>query len=302
MSGRAPRLPTWRYGKRLLWRGYDEWGIVEVVEGFLGRGLHFGTSALQGRINREKPWLPVAEYAATMAAAAAFPAPQKRRSDHKAELPKQPQVCILGLGTGALAWTYHYLMPHAQITAIELRPAVVEVARSLFNLDKLSDLKLMVGDALACIKKLPTNSQTIIAIDLFTSIGMADCLLDRVFWREVGRVIHPTGVVCINTWASRPELFLQVHDCVEERICPAGNLYAIDHRHFSNLILFATPRLVDIEDICRRGQFIDDRLALPQFRSKNRRRRWLRESEYAGLSGESISDRLGRLASPLIDV
>ena len=115
-------------------------------------------------------------------------------------------------------------------------------------------------------------------------------------------MIHPTGVVCINTWASRPELCLQIHDCVEETICPVGNLYAIDHRNFSNLILFATPDLVNIQDVCRRGQLIDERLSPPQFSSKSRQRRWLRESEDAGLSGESISDRLGRLASPLISI
>ena len=300
MGGRTPRLPTWRYGKRLLWRGYDQWGVVEVVEGFLGRGLHFGTHALQGRINRKQPWLPVAEYAATMTAAAAFPAPQKRKVKHD-DLPSQPQICFLGLGTGSLLWTYHYLMPHAKLKVIELRPAVIEVAQKLFRLDEIESVELLVGDAAERIRELPSKSQTIMLIDLFTSTGIADCLLDRSFWREVARVIHPTGVVCVNTWASRPELFTQVKECIHQAICPAGELYAIDHPTFSNIILFATPRLVDLDGVLKRSELIDDRLSPPQFRSSSKRRRWLREAEDAGLTGESISQRVQRISAPWLN-
>ena len=103
------------------------------------------------------------------------------------EIPAVPQICLLGLGTGALAWTYHHLMPHAQLSAIELRPAVIEVAQSTFGLSPLSTskLKLITGDALEQISTLPASSQTIIAVDLFTSENMADCLLNPQLWKEV---------------------------------------------------------------------------------------------------------------------
>ena len=115
-------LPRWRYGKRLLWSGHDSWGKVEVVKNVLGATLHFGNSAVQGRLNLEIPWRIVTEYGMTMSAAAAFPEPVRRRTHQTSSqippqalslMPTQPKVCLLGLGTGALAWTYHHLLPHA---------------------------------------------------------------------------------------------------------------------------------------------------------------------------------------------
>ena len=103
MAGSAPRFPTWRYGKRLLWRAHDQWGVVEAVDGHLGRELHFGNASLQGRINLEYPWLPVAEYVVSMSLAAAFPSPTKRVGQHFSHksvsdsVPAVPQVCLLGL-------------------------------------------------------------------------------------------------------------------------------------------------------------------------------------------------------------
>lgn len=303
MAGRAPRFPTWRYGRRLLWRAHDQWGVVEATDGYLGRELHFGNAALQGRINRDYPWLPIAEYAVSMSLAAAFPAPAKR-SDHSPmspslglPLPTVPQVCILGLGTGALTWTYHHLMPHAQLTAIELRPAVIEVAQSIFGLNKLnpSKLKLIQGDALKQIAMLPTASQTLIAVDLFTSENMADCLLDPQFWRELARVLHPVGVVCVNTWGSRAESCLSIQYLMQKYICPGGDLYLLDHLNFTNEILFASPRSVNLQELIKRSVTIESKLTKPACSSKRQQRRWQKEAKRAGLSGEKISQRAQRL-------
>lgn len=297
MAGRAPRFPTWRYGKRLLWRGYDEWGVVEVVEGHLGRGMHFGSASLQGRINRDLPWLPVAEYAISMSLAAAFPAPISR-TQNKSVLPisSVPQICLLGLGTGSLTWTYHHLMPKAQLTVIELRPAVIEVAQTLFGLEQLSSqLKLIQGDALEKLSLVPTASQTLVAIDLFTANNMADCLLEPKFWRELARILHPLGVLCINTWGSRPEACAKIQAFIQQYICPAGDLYLLDHLSFTNEILFACPHPVDLAGVLKRSSVVESKLHRPKHTSPRQKKRWDKEAEAAGLSFESIGQRAQRL-------
>ena len=302
MAGSAPRFPSWRYGKRLLWRAHDQWGVVEAVDGYLGRELHFGSASLQGRINLEYPWLPVAEYAVSMSLAAAFPPPTERAKHHShtsfnPPVPAVPQVCLLGLGTGALTWTYHHLMPHAQLTAIELRPAVIAVAQSTFGLNNLnpSSLKLMQGDALEQITLLPTASQTLIAVDLFNAENMADCLLHPQLWKELSRVIHPVGVLCINTWGSRAESCLKIQNLVQKYVCPGGDLYLLDHLNFTNEILFASPRPVDLPSVVQRSKMIESKLDRPAHNSKRKQKRWLKESQQAGLTNEKVHARAQRL-------
>ena len=298
MIGRSPLFPTRRYGRRLKWRGQDEWGVVELVEGELGLELHFGSSALQGRINLAQPWRPIAEYAVSMAALAALPDPQSRRDE---SLPNRPAICLLGLGTGSLAWTYHRLIPHGELTAIELRPAVIEVAIKRLGLSQLKGLKLYQGDAADQLAQLNDRSQTLIAIDLFTSEGMAPCLDSSRFWREVSRVLHPCGAVAINTWSGDQRAFDTLSSKVRSLLCPTGDMLIIDHEGFGNCIVLASPRALNREGTLLRADRIDRALsdATPQIRPRckgwrGQRRGWAEAAKDAGLSGESVKGRLSR--------
>ncbi len=291
-TGRTLRFPAWRYGQRLLWHGRDQWGSVEVVKGPLGRGLHFGSSALQGRINLDYPWYPVAEYAFSMSALAALPSPQKRVHDQS--LPEVPMVCLLGLGTGSLAWTYHHLIPRAQLTAIELRPSVIEAATAMCGLGDLSSLQIMNGDALERLSELSSRSQTLIAIDLFNAEGMAPCLMAPKFWREVSRVLHPCGAICVNAWSGDQERYHSMLSLITEHFSSAGDLLIIDHEGFGNLVLLVSPRSLNRSGCLERAQKIDERLTAPRLKTKGQRRRWERAAASAGLSGESVHDRLKR--------
>lgn len=299
-TGRAPRFPTWRYGQRLVWRGRDDWGVVEVVKNKLGYSLHFGSAALQGRIHHTYPWLPVAEYVHSMAAAAAFPAPQQREKSPKDlfPIPTVPQVCLLGMGTGSLAWTYQHLLPHAKLTAIELRPAVIELATQLLSLSDLKQLTILQGDALLKLQELPDHSQTLVAVDLFMADGMAKCLLQQEFWEQVKRVLHPIGVVCVNSWSSKVELFKTIIHFLEQ-LYPQNPLMSVDHITFGNVILFATPRSVDRIGLLKRAQLIDEKLSLSRLDSKKAKRLWTKEAPELGLTGESVYERLSRAQEPV---
>ena len=299
MARRSPLLPTWLYGKRLRWRGRDEWGTLEVVDGVLGLELHFGSKALQGRINLDQPWRPLAEYTVSMAALAALPEPQRRQRDET--LPDQPTICLLGLGTGSLAWTYHRLIPHAHLTAIELRPAVIEVGVELFGLSKLEALKMIRGDALDEVTRLAERSQTLISIDLFTDEGMAPCLKSSVFWQQVARILHPCGSIAVNVWSGDQEAFKEILTLIKTYICPEGDILMIDHELFGNYIILASPRSLKQESSLARARKIDDRLnsSPPPLASRlcwrvNSTQKWARASYEAGLSGESIQSRLKR--------
>ena len=286
--GKAPRWPRWRYGRRLIWEGRDDWGIVEVVASPLGAALHFGNIGLQGRLCLDEPWRPIAEYAITMAGVAAFPAPQPRAS--QPDLPRQPQVCLLGLGTGSLAWSYHRLLPHAELTAFELRPAVIDAAYACFRLSEISPLKVVEGDASDLISTLPERSQTIIAIDLFNESGMVDLLQRGTFWRQVSRALHPSGVLCLNAWSGQADLFNRIIDHIERWVSPGGIQVGVSHEGFGNVVIFATPRPYHLDDVLKRAHQVDQ--ILSQGRKWSRKQ--LQELIRVGINSENIAQRLSR--------
>ena len=287
MSIVRPKWPRWRYGKRLLWRSEDRWGPVEVVNGPLGRALHFGGEALQGRCHFDLPWLPVAEYLKTMVGAAAFPPPQSRQSDHS--LPNHPSICLLGLGTGSLAWSYRHLMPHAKLVAVELRQAVIDAGRACFRIDEL-ELEVIHDDAANALQLLPIKSQTLIAIDLFMASGMVPILNRNDFWHAISKSIHPSGVVCVNTWSGDPQKFQELCELVKKWVCPGGDLLMVDHIGFGNVTLFAVPRPCELAQVIARAEHIDR--AFAQAPPWNRKQQ--READRVGLTKETLVERLTR--------
>jgi spermidine synthase len=201
---------------------------------------------------------------------------------------------LLGLGTGSLAWTYHYLLPHAELTALELRPAVIEAARERLRLNELTQLKVIEGDALTSISMLPERSQTLMAIDLFTDQGMAEVLHKAELWRQVSRVLHPSGALCLNAWSGQIELLRSLVNDIERWVCPGGLQVGVSHPGFGNVTVFVTPRPYQWSDILQRAQKVDVMLA--------QRRVWTRgqtrEMRRVGLTQEGVVERLSR-AEPM---
>ena len=85
------------------------------------RFLHFGTEWIQGGMRLRKPdWLEL-EYSQQMMAWMLF-------------IDNPQTIAQLGLGTGALSKFCYRQFPDAKITSIELNPAVIAIASSMFKL------------------------------------------------------------------------------------------------------------------------------------------------------------------------
>jgi spermidine synthase len=85
------------------------------------RFLHFGTEWVQGAMRISKPLHIELEYAQQMMAWLLF-------------LETPERIVQLGLGTGALTKFSHRFLPHAKVEAVELNPAVIVAARTMFAL------------------------------------------------------------------------------------------------------------------------------------------------------------------------
>lgn len=97
------------------------------------RYLHFGTEWVQGAMRLSKPYHIELEYAQQMMAWLLF-------------LETPTRVVQLGLGTGALTKFAHRFLPRAHVEAVELNPAVIVAARSMFELPP-DDARLTVHEA-----------------------------------------------------------------------------------------------------------------------------------------------------------
>ena len=86
-------------------------------------------------------------------------------------LPKSftPQkVLLLGLAGGCNARLINRYYPQAQITAVEIDPAMVDIGQKYFALDKIKNLHLVVADALDYVMNLPNSEHfDLVLVDCF---------------------------------------------------------------------------------------------------------------------------------------
>jgi len=117
-------------------------------------------------------------------------------------LPRQSRkrVLILGLGGGSAARIVRELAPRAEITGVELDPAVIRAARRWFDLDRLG-VRVVAGDALAYLTR-SRKEFDIIFEDVFVGSGRS---VHKPDWlpepghRLAARRLRSGGILVSNT-------------------------------------------------------------------------------------------------------
>lgn len=121
-------------------------------------------------------------------------------------------VLVLGLGAGsALAILREELGMRCPITAVELDPVVVRLARSHFQLDRFADLTVIEGDATIQVHALRERFDLVL-VDLFEDLDLARGVDSRSFIHGLRDRCSDAGKVCFNTVA---------YDDLSERRCQA---------------------------------------------------------------------------------
>jgi len=118
-------------------------------------------------------------------------------------LPEAPpqSVLLLGLGGGSVpAILRNELGVAAPITAMELDPAMVELARRHFALDGIPDMKVISGDATIQVHALKERFDLVL-VDLFDDLDLARGVDSRGFLHGLRDRCADGGVLCFNTVA-----------------------------------------------------------------------------------------------------
>lgn len=129
-------------------------------------------------------------------------------------LPEAPptSVLLLGLGGGSVpAILRNELGITAPITAVELDPAMLALARRHFGLDKIADLTIIPGDATIQVHAMKERFDLVL-VDLFDDLDLARGVDSRSFVHGLRDRCADGGLVCFNTVA---------YDDASDRRCQA---------------------------------------------------------------------------------
>lgn len=118
---------------------------------------------------------------------------------------EQPRDTIMiGLGGGVCARFIHRYFPELRLTAIEIDPEMVEIARNYFALPEEDErFRIVVDDGVEFIHKHETQCDLILSDSCDENNGIVDALHDEAFYKACHRILRPSGVMTVNIF--RPD-------------------------------------------------------------------------------------------------
>ncbi|KDB09251.1 hypothetical protein LIG30_1732 [Burkholderia sp. lig30] len=216
------------------------------------RYLHFGTEWVQGAMRLSKPLHIELEYAQQMMAWLLF-------------LETPERIVQLGLGTGALTKFSHRFLPRARVEAVELNPAVIVAARTMFELQP-DDARLTVHEADAWdFVNDPANRGTTGAmqIDLYDATARGPVLDSVAFYRAVRGCLADAGIATINLFGDHPSF---VRNMKHLNAAFDNRVIALPEVHDGNRIALAfsgPPLEVTFAQLDARAKLLEEQLHLP---------------------------------------
>lgn len=155
--------------------------------------LHFGNEWVQGAMRIRKPdWIEL-EYGQQMMAWMLF----NREPQH---------IVQLGLGTGALTKFCYRQFPQAQVTAVELNPAVITVCRSMFRLPH-EDERLSIHEMDAMdyvVDNANLGKIDALQADLYDATVRGPVLDTPEFYEACAACLTPDGIMTVNLFGDHP--------------------------------------------------------------------------------------------------
>jgi spermidine synthase len=168
----------------VIYRTRDEYGDIIVYEVDRRRILTFGSIFEQSCIELDDPAQLVHQYTQAML----LPL-----------LEIEPgHVTLLGLGGGGLVHGLFHALPDAEIDVVELRQAVIDVARSQFLLPRSERVRVHCADAGAYVGNAMVASTDLLLCDLFEADEACAMQLDPAFYRRCKLLLKPDGWLAIN--------------------------------------------------------------------------------------------------------
>ena len=144
----------------------------------------------QSCLDQRRPERMVLAYTRMMMAALLFdPAPQR--------------ILVVGLGGGTLPMALTAIYPEAQLDAVEIDPAVVDVAKRHFGFADSERLRVHVEDARVFTRRAVAGGRTydLIMLDAFGADYIPEHLMTREYLADTRALLTDNGALAANTFA-----------------------------------------------------------------------------------------------------
>jgi spermidine synthase len=217
------------------------------------RYLHFGSELIQGAMRIRDPDEIYLEYNQQMMAWLLF-----------METKPGMQVAQLGLGTGALTKFVHRYCPAVKTTVVELNPAVIVSARSMFfTPDDDRRLETLQVDAKAFVQnRKQVERYDAVQVDLYDAICDGPAASSLEFYRGCFDILKSPGVMTVNLFSRHKSFDINLRN-----ICEAfdDRVLLFPESHDCNVvaIAFKGPKLeAQWRDVSKRAKVILDKTGL----------------------------------------
>ncbi len=175
-------LQSWRIRKPA-----EDNESVYISEKFGVRTLHIGSDTVQSAMRIARPNDLEVSYTRSMMAFLLF-APDPR------------EVVMIGLGGGSLAKFIYHRLPRAHITAVEVNPRVVDIARQYFFVpDNDARLDVIVTDGADYVQRERLDADVIV-IDGYDAESQVEALSTPAFYCDCARALGDAGMLVVNLW------------------------------------------------------------------------------------------------------
>jgi len=218
------------------------------------RYLHFGTELIQGAMRIRDPNEIYLEYNQQMMAWLLF-----------LETKPGMRVAQLGLGTGALSKFTHLHCPAVKSTVVELNPAVIVSARSMFFMpDDDRRLETLQTDAKKFVKSSKfKNTFDAVQVDLYDAICDGPSASSLEFYKGCYNILKEPGVLTVNLFSRHKSFNINL-----KNICEAfhNRILLFPESHDCNVvaIAFKGPKLeAEWKEVTARAKLIKEKTDLP---------------------------------------
>jgi len=218
------------------------------------RYLHFGTESIQGAMRLRDPDEIYLEYNQQMMVWLLF-----------LETKPGMRVAQLGLGTGALTKFQHRYCPAVKTTVVELNPAVIVSARSMFfTPDDDRKLETLQTDAKLFVQNKKYQEYfDAVQVDLYDAICDGPAASSLEFYKGCFDILKGPGVLTVNLFSRHKSFKLNL-----QNICEAfdNRVLLFPESHDCNVvaIAFKGPRLeAQWKDVSKRAKLIYEQTGLP---------------------------------------
>lgn len=119
--------------------------------------------------------------------------------------PPPQRVLLIGVGGGSIPRALARARPEVELDAVDIDPAVIQVAQRYFGLALRPQLHLHVADGREFVAAARSRGEhyDAVLLDAFDAHGIPPALFTEEFLRDIRSVLRPDGVFLANTLAGR---------------------------------------------------------------------------------------------------